>query len=150
MPTASYQLSRSEVLATAFWRRIRRREFIVYELGVLVAALLLWYAGGQYQFLAFVFAGIFVVMPIFTLIALRRSIVGIPLFTAETTLSFDSTGIQLSAPGFKSEVAWTSYCHFSESAKYFFLHLGETAATTIPKRAFTPGNADLFRTYAKA
>src|ERR1700694_3712816 len=121
MPTVSYQLSRSEVLATAFWRRIRCREFVVYELGVLVAALLMWFAGGQYQFLAFAFAGVFVFTPLFTLIALRRSIAGIPIFTAETTLSFDSTGLQLSGPGFKSELAWTSYLDYAESAKYFFL-----------------------------
>jgi hypothetical protein len=99
MPTVAYQLSKSEVLATAFWRRIRRREFVVYELGVLVAALLVWFAGGQYQFLAMVFVALFVFMPIFTLIALRRAVAGIAIFTAETTLSFDSAGIQLSAPG---------------------------------------------------
>ena len=150
MPTVRYQLTKSEAVLTALRRRMLRRPFIVVEAGLLVTTLLVWFWGAEYRYLGIWFGALFVFLPVFTLIVLLKTVQNIPILTSETTLSFDASGITLSTAGLTSQLAWSTYRRWSESSEHFFLYLGESVATTIPKRAFTPEDADLFRTYAKA
>lgn len=150
MTTVRYQMTKSELLAAAMRRRMFQREFIVLEVGLLACALITWLWAEDHRYLVFYFAGSFLCLPLLTLIVLWRTIRAIPMLTAETMLSFDTDGIVVSTAGLKSEVAWSSYVKLTESADHFFLYLSQGAGTTIPKRAFTPEEADLFRTYAQA
>ena len=146
MTTIKYQLSKSELFVTAIRRKLLRFGFIAAELSLLAAMLVNWFAGTRDSVIWL--AGGFVFLPVFILGAISKAISSNPRLTAETTLTFDQSGLQLSTPGWKSELAWSVFRKWSESSEYFFLHLGETTATVFPKRAFAPPEADLFRSCA--
>jgi len=77
---------------------------------------------------------------------LQRVVNANPVLTSPITMTFDDDGIVSAATGQRSEREWKSFASWSDSDKYFFLHIDTLGtAVTIPKRAFTESELELFK-----
>jgi hypothetical protein len=72
-----------------------------------------------------------------------------PVWTSRRTFEFTHLGFVLVGPEVELRVGWKRYRLMSEDAEFFYLHLAPSVISiTLPKAAFGPGQADLFREYA--
>jgi len=77
--------------------------------------------------------------------AIHQQVNADPVFVSATEMSFSESGIVSVADGIKSERPWHTLKSWSQSKNHFFLYTDNLgAAVTIPKRAFTNQQMDLF------
>ena len=145
MATIEYELSKRELILTGTLRKLgRTRTLIGIGLIFLAGAFLLFF-GESYRVLGWFLVAYVIVFPILVARATQQQINANPAFTSRTTLTFTETGITSVVNGIRSDRPWDSLQSWSHSNKYFFLHVDKLGtAITIPKRAFTESQLDLF------
>jgi hypothetical protein len=157
LPTVKYQLTRDELVSSAFRRKVMRPRFLALLAILLLAGFAMLAMGDVLVYVgAFCIAYAFLA-PLQLFLALDRFVKGTAWLTAPTTVDFDETGLTISAPGHRFQLAWPSFHSWWETERHVFVspdQAGETAIT-IPKGAFAPRElealyANLERHVAKA
>ncbi len=98
------------------------------------------------------------VVPLFALAALWSIFIwGSPWWSARTqflqqpaargsrTMKLDDSGSHWAWKGGQADVEWTNFIRFLESSTVFLLYTSPACFNIVPKRAFAPGETDLFR-----
>jgi len=60
-------------------------------------------------------------------------------------MKLDDSGIHWAWKGGQADVKWTNFIRFLESNTVFLLYTSPACFNIVPKRAFAPGEIDLFR-----
>ena len=145
METVEYQLTKRELVLTGTLRKLRQVRIITGMSLFLLGAILLLMAGDPLRILGWFLLAYILLFPFILMRAIYQQISANPVFTSETKLSFGESGIVSIANGIKSERSWQSLKSWSQSKEHFFLHTDNLgAAVTIPKRAFTNHQIELF------
>jgi hypothetical protein len=112
---------------------------------LLVSAISFLMAGDPLRIFGWFLLAYVLLFPLILMRAIQQQINANPVFVSETELSFGESGIVSIADGIKSERSWQSLKSWSQSKDHFFLHTDNLgAAVTIPKRAFTNQQMELF------
>lgn len=145
MTTVEYQLTKRELVLSGTLRKLRQMRIILGMIWFLLCALLLLMAGNPFRILGWFLLAYVLLIPLIMMRAIHQQISANPVFTSKTELSFGESGILSSADGIKSERSWQSLKSWSQSKDHFFLHTDNLGtAVTIPKRAFTDQQLELF------
>jgi hypothetical protein len=145
MATIEYQLTKSELVRTGTLRKLRQARIIIGMCLLLLGAILFLMAGDSFRILGWFLLTYVLLSPLILMRAIHQQISANPVFTAKTKLSFGESGIVSIADGIKSERSWQSLKSWSQSKDHFFLHTDNLGtAVTIPKRAFTEQQMELF------
>jgi hypothetical protein len=145
MTTVEYQLTKRELVLTGTLRKLRQVRIIIGMSLFLLGAILLLIAGDSLRILGWVLLAYVLLFPFIMMRAIHHQINANPVFTSKTKLSFGESGIVSTANGIKSERSWQSLRSWSQSKEHFFLHTDKLgAAVTIPKRAFTNQQMEIF------
>ena len=145
MPTIDYQLSRSELIFTGTLRKLGRLRTLIGIGLIFLAGVFLVVLGDAARILGWFLIAYVVLFPILLARAAQQFLGANPVFTAKTRFTFNEAGIISDANGIRSERSWDSFKSWSHSNKYFFLHTDNLGtAVTVPKRAFTEPELELF------
>ena len=60
-------------------------------------------------------------------------------------MTLDGSGIRWRWKGGQADVEWTNFVRFLESNSLFLLYTSPACFNIVPKRAFAPGETELFR-----
>jgi len=147
----SYQIPR-DVLIRTWWRRTMLRPRRLLFTGFIVAfcaACFVLRGGMEY---AGIVLGVFLVMmPINLYRFLAKAADGDRVWTDPKIVEFGPSQIVVTGPNWKTEMPWTRFKRFSEDADYFYLDLSDSGVgSVVPKGAFSEGQLDQFRQYARA
>jgi YcxB-like protein len=145
MATVEYQLTKRELILTGTIRQLGRTRTLVM-LGLrLIIAIMLILIGDPYSIIGWVFLASVFLSPLLFARAIQRFVNANPLLTSKFTMDFGDVGIISVSEGYRSEREWRSFFGWSHSDKYFFLRADKLGtAITIPKRAFTEVQLELF------
>jgi hypothetical protein len=150
MTTVEYQLTKRELVFTGTWRKLRQARIIMGMSLFLLGAILLLVAGGSFSILGWFLLAYALLFPLLLMRAIHQQINANPVLTSKTALSFGEFGIVSGANGIRSERSWQSLKSWSQSQEHFFLHTDKLGTVvTIPKRAFTNQQMELFLTEVK-
>ena|SRR5437868_1237524 len=145
MNTVEYQLTKRELVLTSTLRKLRQVRIIIGMSLFLLGAISFLVAGDPLRILGLFLLAYVLLFPFILMRAIHQQINANPVFTSKTELSFGESGIVSTAHGIKSERSWQSLKSWSQSKEYFFLHTDNLGtAVTIPKRAFTNQQMELF------
>jgi hypothetical protein len=145
MTTVEYQLTKRELVLTGTLRKLRQVRIIIGMSLLLLCAILLLVAGGSFRILGWFLLTYVLVFPLLLMRTIHQQINANPVFTSKTKLSFGESGLVSVANGMRSERSWQSLKSWSQSKEHFFLHTDNLGtAVTIPKRAFTNQQTELF------
>ena len=145
MTKVEFQLSKRELVLTGTLRKLRQVRIIVGMSLLLVGAILLLIAGGSFRIPGWFLLGYVLLFPFILMRAIHQQVNADPVFVSATEMSFSESGIVSVADGIKSERPWHTLKSWSQSKNHFFLYTDNLgAAVTIPKRAFTNQQMDLF------
>ncbi len=145
MTTVEYQLTKRELILTGTLRKLGRMRTLVFIGLILIGAILLILLGDSTSILGWFFLAFVILLPLLFMRAIQQQVNANPIFTSTITMEFGDFGIISVAEGYRSEREWRSLFGWSHSDKYFFLHVDTLGtAITIPKRAFTEDQLELF------
>jgi hypothetical protein len=145
MTTVEYQLTKGEFVLTETLRKLRRLRTLLC-IGILfIGGIIFILQGGSLQVLGWAFLIFAFLTPLMFGRAFQKVASANPILTSKITMSFGDAGIILLADGFRSEREWRRLTGWSQSDKYFFLHVDSLGtAITIPKSAFTKEQLEVF------
>jgi hypothetical protein len=142
-----FQLSKDEIVRR-MWRRLMLRPRIylsllfLFALGITVIVV----AGSNWGWLPL---GLSLMGPFNVWSLFNRSIEADPAWTDRVTLEFSEAGLSVSRATGKAEHNWNRFKYFSEDKDFFFLDTSKDYIGMLaPKRAFSLGEAERFRTCA--
>ena len=73
-----------------------------------------------------------------------------PRYRNPYEMTFDGTGVYITAPSIDAQIAWTYYTLAVENTRVIILIWGWNAYTVVPKRAFSDTRSlDAFRSFAQ-
>jgi hypothetical protein len=148
MNTVNFQMSLDEHLRTGFQRKIKRPRFLIAIATVFTCGAFLLMSGGMFSYMGVCFMAYAVILPAQLYFGIRRVLTKCSWFTAPTALTFGESGIAVAAPDYRSELGWSQFRSWSQTAGYFFLFLDQgSIAVTVPKRAFNTEQLEAFLAY---
>ena len=145
MTTVEYQLTRRELVLTGTLRKLRQTRIIIGMSLFLAGAIAFLWAGDSYRILGWFILAYVLLFPLLLMRAILQQVNANPALTSRTKLSFGESGIISVGEGIKSERSWESLKSWSQSKEHLFLHTDNLGtAVTIPKRAFTDQQMEMF------
>ena len=145
MTTVEYQLTGRELILTGTLRKLGRLRTLVFIGLVSLGAIILILLGDSASIVGWLFLSFVLLLPVLFARAFQMYVNANPILTSKITMEFGDVGIISVADGYRSEREWRSLFGWSHSDKYFFLHVDTLGtAITIPKRAFTEPQLELF------
>jgi hypothetical protein len=144
----AFQMPAGEVIRTAFRRKVPRPRFLAAIAVVLVIGIALIAAKNSAMYFGLVCVAYAALAPLGLYLAVRRLVAQSPWLTAPITFGFGDSGITITAPDRRFEVAWSGFRSWSQTRDHMFLYIDAgNAAVTIPRRAFSTEQLQRFMGY---